>query len=61
MKRRDIIKKLEEVGYSVLRDKGDHMVLYKKGKPLASIPRHKEINENTAKTILKQAGISAEK
>ena len=61
MKRRDIIKKLEEEGYRILRDKGDHTVYYKKGKSLAVVPRHKEVNEVTAKTILKQAGISTEK
>ena len=61
MKRRDIIKKLEEEGYQILRDKGDHTVYYKKGRALAVVPRHKEINENTAKMILRQAGILAEK
>ena len=61
MKRRDVIKKLEEEGFQILRDKGDHTVYYKKGKPLAVVPRHREISENTAKEILKQAGLITEK
>ena len=55
MKRRDLIRKLEKAGYILLRDKGDHTVYYKKGLPLVEIPRHKEVNEITARGILKSA------
>ncbi len=57
MKRRDLIKKLEEAGFRAVRDEGDHTIYYKQGFPLASVPRHRELNELTAKGILKAAGI----
>lgn len=57
MKRWDLIKKLEDAGFQKLRDDGDHTVYFKNGHLLASVPRHREINENTAKAILKAAGL----
>lgn len=57
MKRRDLIKKLEEAGYKVDRDKGDHTIYEKDGGRPVQVPRHKEINENTARSILKAAGL----
>ncbi|MBR1497316.1 MAG: type II toxin-antitoxin system HicA family toxin [Oscillospiraceae bacterium] len=57
MKRRDLIKKLEDAGFQKLRDEGDHTIYFKKGFALASIPRHRELNELTARNILKAAGL----
>ena len=57
MKRRDIIKKLEAAGYRIARDDGNHTIYEKNGSRPVQIPRHREVNENTAKTILKIAGI----
>ena len=64
MKRKDLVKKLLEAGYAWARE-GDHTTMYKPGVPkdhpplrgLIQVPRHGEINEITAKSILKQAGI----
>ena len=55
---------LEEAGYRWARE-GDHTTMYKPGVPkdkpplrgLIQVSRHTEINEITAKEILKQAGI----
>lgn len=57
MKRRDLIKRLEAAGYQVDRDDGDHTVYEKEGARPVQIPRHREINENTARAILKAAGL----
>ena len=57
MKRRDLIKKLEDAGFRKLRDEGDHTIYFKQGLPLASVPRHRELNELTARGILKAAGL----
>lgn len=57
MKRRDLIKKLEAAGYRVDRDDGSHTVYEKEGGRPVQVPRHREINENTAKSILKAAGL----
>lgn len=57
MKRRDLIRKLEKGGYRLTRDDGDHSVYSAPGKRPVQVPRHREVNENTAKTILKVAGL----
>lgn len=64
MKRKELVKKLEDAGYQWWRE-GDHTTMYKPGVPkdqpplrgLIQVPHHTEINEITAKAILKQAGI----
>ena len=57
MKRRDLIKKLEAAGYKLDRDDGNHTVYETEGGRPVLVPRHREINENTAKSILKAAGL----
>ena len=56
MKRRDLIKKLESAGYKPDRN-GDHEIYEKKGSRPVQIPNHREVNEETAKAILKVAGV----
>ena len=56
MKRRDLIIKLESAGYKAERD-GDHTIYEKEGKRPVQVPRHREITENTAREILKAAGL----
>lgn len=57
MKRRDLIRKLEQAGYQIARDDGDHTIYSMPGRRSVQVPRHREINEYTAKGILKQAGL----
>ena len=57
MKRRELIKKLESNGYRLDRDDGNHSIYEKDGCRPVQVPRHREINENTARAILKAAGI----
>jgi len=56
MKRRDLIKKLEENGWYFLREGGNHDI-YTNGKLIEPISRQTEINEILAKKILKRNGI----
>lgn len=56
MKRRDLIKRLEAAGCQKVRDVGNHTIYSKPGFPPISVPRHREINENTARAILQAAG-----
>ena len=56
MKRRDLIKKLETAGYRLDRD-GNHTIYEKKGCRPVQVPRHREVNDNTAQAILKAAGL----
>jgi mRNA interferase HicA len=56
VKRKDLIRKLEAAGYRLDRT-GDHAIYEKPGSRPVQVPNHREINEYTAKAILKAAGI----
>lgn len=56
MKRRKLIKLLEEGGFVFERHGGNHDV-YVRGEEREEIPRHKEVNERLAKAILKRRGL----
>ena len=61
MKRRDLVNRLKQAGYRELRE-GDHTTFYNPhpigaARKLVQVPRHTEINEITAKQILKDAGL----
>lgn len=53
MKRRDLIKKLENAGFKFDRHGGNHDI-YTRGNDEEKIPRHREINENLAKMIIRK-------
>lgn len=53
MKRRDLVKLLLQAGYQLERDDGDHTIYKKPGSRAVQVPRHRELNELTAKSILK--------
>jgi mRNA interferase HicA len=54
VKRRDLIKKLEEIGCVFIRHGGKHdWYQNPKTKISQPIPRHKEINEQLAQHIIK--------
>ena len=57
LKRRDLIKKLEAAGFQFKEHGGNHDT-YKRGKDTEQIPRHNEINEITARQILKKWGLN---
>jgi mRNA interferase HicA len=54
MKRNDLVRRLRAQGWVLLREGGHHSV-FTDGVRAISVPRHKEINENTAKAVLKAA------
>ena len=56
MKRRDLIKKLENAGFVLDHHGGSHDV-YKRGNDKEEVPRHKEIKENLARHIIRKWGL----
>nr|WP_294577355.1 type II toxin-antitoxin system HicA family toxin [uncultured Anaerostipes sp.] len=56
MKRRDLVKLLEKNGWYLKRNGGNHD-LYTDGKNIEPIPRHLEINERLARSIIKKLGL----
>ena len=54
MKKRDLERRLRELGWQLLRHGGSHDV-WTDGQNETTIPRHTEIKEGTARGILKYA------
>ena len=57
MKRRDLIKKLQDAGWKITHGGSHDLATHPDKQGKIPIPRHNEINEYTAKEILKDAGI----
>ena len=53
MKRRDLEQKMKEAGWWYLRSGADHDI-WTNGTDIMPIPRHREINERLARSILKE-------
>ncbi|MDJ0626538.1 MAG: type II toxin-antitoxin system HicA family toxin [Candidatus Caenarcaniphilales bacterium] len=53
MKRRDLIKKIEELGWWFLKHGGRHDI-YTNGKEIEPVQRHNEIPEPLARKIIKR-------
>lgn len=53
MKRRDLIKKLENAGFELVSHGGNHDI-YKRGTDMESVPRHREIDERLARSIMRK-------
>ena len=59
MKRRDVIRHLEEQGCEFLREGGNHTVYVNRAKRKASsVPRHREINDFLARKICRDLEVS---
>lgn len=55
----EAVRTLEKLGYSVVRQRGSHIIL-RKGSSGCVVPNHSELKTGTLAGILKQAGVSAE-
>ena len=59
MKRKDLIKHLEDHGCEFLREGGNHTVyVNRKAKKVSTVPRHREIYDNLCCKICKDLGVS---
>ena len=56
MKQRELIRKLEKAGFKLCRHGSDHDI-YARGVDIEQIPRHKEIKENLARSIIRKWGL----
>jgi len=55
MKRTDLVRKLEELGCTLIRHRGKHDWYTNPRTGVSQpVPRHNEVNENLAKNILKK-------
>ena len=56
MKTKDLIKKLENAGFTFARHGSNHDI-YVRGDERESVPRHKETKEALAKAIIRRRGL----
>lgn len=56
MKRRDIIRKLEAAGFTLVEG-GSHTKVYKDGIYVSAVSRQREIKESVARQIERQTGV----
>lgn len=57
MKQRDLIKKLEDAGFRLKKHGSNHDIYEREPWETEIIPRHKEVKEPMAKSILRKWGI----
>ena len=55
----EAIKALERLGFTVVRQRGSHMVL-RRGSSGCVVPNHRELKVGTLSGVLKQAGVSSD-
>ncbi len=55
----DIIKALQNLGFTVARQSGSHIVLKRNGVGCV-VPNHKEVKIGTVNGLLRQAGVTAQ-
>lgn len=53
MKHKDLVRLLESNGWQLVREGANHEI-YRKGNNIETIPRHKDVSEMLAKTIIKR-------
>jgi len=53
----DTVRALQRLGFTVVRQRGSHIVL-RKGSQGCVVPNHREIKIGTLAGLLKQAGVS---
>jgi len=56
---RDLVRALANVGFTLDRQKGSHLIVYCPDPPTTlSVPDHRELDRGTLRALLRQAGIS---
>ncbi|MBI5179135.1 MAG: type II toxin-antitoxin system HicA family toxin [Nitrospinae bacterium] len=57
----DAVKKFQQAGWSIDRQKGSHVMLTKEGYEYTlSIPQHSELGPGLLRKVIKQAGLSVD-
>ena len=56
---RQLVRALEQRGFTLDRQRGSHMMLFRSNPPATlSVPDHHELDRGTLRALLRQAGIS---
>lgn len=61
LKPREVIKTFEKFGWEVIRQRGSHIILTRKGSiATLSVPNHSEVARGTLRSLISKAGLSIE-
>lgn len=53
------VKALEKIGFSVVRQRGSHIILVREDpRTMVSVPNHKELDRGMLRAIIRQVGLS---
>lgn len=56
---REVVKTFEKLGWEVVRQRGSHIILTKKGHiATLSVPNHTEVARGTLRSLITKAGIT---
>jgi predicted RNA binding protein YcfA (HicA-like mRNA interferase family) len=56
---RQLVRALEQVGFTFDRQRGSHIMLFRSDPPTTlSVPDHRELDRGTLRALLRQSGIS---
>ncbi|WP_298016619.1 type II toxin-antitoxin system HicA family toxin [uncultured Dysosmobacter sp.] len=56
MKQKDLLKLFSNNGWWILREGANHIIMTN-GKDIEPVPRHREVNEQLAKSIIRRRGL----
>jgi predicted RNA binding protein YcfA (HicA-like mRNA interferase family) len=56
---REVVKALTKAGFSVVRQRGSHLILVKNER-IVPIPKHEQIKKGLLMTIIEEAGLTKE-
>ena len=61
LRRREVVRAFERLGWQVARHRGSHIVLTKAGAPVTlSVPDHPQVARGTLRTLIAKAGLTVE-
>jgi predicted RNA binding protein YcfA (HicA-like mRNA interferase family) len=56
----DVVKVLAQLGYSINRWRGSHIILQNEKGAIISVPNHKELDKGTLRALIRAAGMEVE-
>ncbi len=56
----ECMRALRQLGYAVLRSKGSHFRLVCAGRPPVTVPRHRQLDRGTLRSIIRQTELTVE-
>ena len=56
----DAVKAFSHVGYTISRQTGSHIILYKEGSVPLSVPNHRQLDKGTLRKLIRNSGLTVE-